>query len=259
MMDHTQLNVLCDIAEQAGDEIMAVYGTEFASWSKDDDSPLTHADLRSDRVIRAGLEAKFPGVFILSEESSSQTQSTGERFFLVDPLDGTKEFLKRNDEFTVNIALIERGVPVAGVVLAPALGQLYFAAAGVGAFRRDAQCEVALRTQQPASPLRVIGSRSHGGDALAAWLLRLSCDHAFVAAGSSLKFCRLAEGQADVYPRLGPTSQWDTAAGQAVLECAGGAVLDASGSDLRYGLQRPILNPDFIALAQRGMDVPAIS
>jgi 3'(2'),5'-bisphosphate nucleotidase len=258
MIDRPQLDMLCDIAQLAGREIMAVYATDFASWSKDDDSPLTQADLRSDRVIREGLEAAFPGVFILSEESTSQAQVTTERFFLVDPLDGTKEFLKRNDEFTVNIALIERGVPVAGVVLAPALGQLYFAAAGLGAFRRDAQGEAALRTQAPASPLRVIGSRSHGGDALAAWLQRLSGDHAFVAAGSSLKFCRLAEGQADVYPRLGPTSQWDTAAGQAVLECAGGAVLDVSGNDLRYGLERPILNPNFIALAQRDMRVPAI-
>ena len=258
MIDRVQLNTLCDIAQQAGREVMAVYGTEFASWSKDDDSPLTHADLRSDRVIREGLEQAFPGVFILSEESSSQAQGTIDHFFLVDPLDGTKEFLKRNDEFTVNIALIERGVPVAGVVLAPALGQLYFGAAAIGAFRRDAQGEAALRTQPPAAPLRVIGSRSHGGEALEAWLKRLTCDHAFVAAGSSLKFCRLAEGQADVYPRLGPTSQWDTAAGQAVLECAGGAVLQASGEDLRYGLQRPILNPHFIALARRGMQVPGI-
>lgn len=258
MIDRIQLETLCDIAQQAGREVMAVYATDFASWSKDDDSPLTQADLRSDRVIRTGLEASFPGVFILSEESSSQAQGATERFFLVDPLDGTKEFLKRNDEFTVNIALIERGVPVAGVVLAPALGQLYFAAAGLGAFRRDARGEVPLRTRQPESVLRVIGSRSHGGDALSNWLQRLACEHTFVPAGSSLKFCRLAEGQADVYPRLGPTSQWDTAAGQAVLECAGGAVLDASGSDLRYGLQRPILNPDFLALAQRGMQVPAL-
>jgi 3'(2'),5'-bisphosphate nucleotidase len=237
---------------------MAVYATDFASWSKDDDSPLTQADLRSDDVIRRGLEAAFPGVFILSEESQPQDVAPRERFFLVDPLDGTKEFLKRNDEFTVNIALIEQGRPVAGVVLAPALGQLYFAAQGLGAFRRTAQGDLGLRTQPPATPLRVIGSRSHGGDALQAWLGKLQCDHAFVAAGSSLKFCRIAEGQADVYPRHGPTSQWDTAAGQAVLECAGGAVLDANGDELRYGTQRPILNPFFMALARRAMQVPPL-
>jgi 3'(2'), 5'-bisphosphate nucleotidase len=258
MLDRAQLDELCEIAQRAGEEVMAVYATEFASWSKDDDSPLTHADLRSDRVIRTGLEAAFAGVFILSEESRSQDATPRERFFLVDPLDGTKEFLKRNDEFTVNIALIERGRAIAGVVLAPALGQLYFGAVGIGAFRRTAQGEVALHTQAPGSPLRVIGSRSHGGDALQAWLERLARPHEFVAAGSSLKFCRIAEGQADVYPRMGPTSQWDTAAGQAVLECAGGAVLDPGGADLRYGLERPILNSWFIALARRGMQVPAL-
>jgi len=201
-------------------------------------------------VIRQELEARFPGVFILSEESVSQgSQQTG-RFFLVDPLDGTKEFLKRNDEFTVNIALVEGGQPVAGVVLAPALGELFYAAAGLGAFKRDGIGTRAIATAKPgpADPLRVIGSRSHGGDKLAIWLAQLKNEHTFVAAGSSLKFCRIAEGQADVYPRFGPTSQWDTAAAQAVLEAAGGAVTDLQGASLRYGLDRPVLNPEFIAL-----------
>jgi len=121
MIDKRQLNTLCDIALRAGDEVMAVYGTDFESWSKDDDSPLTQADLRADAVIRQGLEAAFPGVFILSEESSSKSTAPQHRFFLVDPLDGTKEFLKRNDEFTVNIALVDNGVPIAGVVYAPVL------------------------------------------------------------------------------------------------------------------------------------------
>lgn len=243
------LRVLCDIAQRAGEEVMAVYATDFASWTKDDASPLTQADLRSDEVIRAGLERAFPGVFILSEESTSQAAGPHRRFFLVDPLDGTREFLKRNGEFTVNIALVDDGVPVAGVVVAPALGQAYFGAAGLGSFRRDSHGETALRTQAPAAgaPLRVIGSRSHGGEALSSWLQQLPVPHTFVAAGSSLKFCRIAEGAADVYPRHGPTSQWDTAAGQAVLECAGGQVLDFAREPLRYGLDRPILNPFFIA------------
>ena len=260
MIDRQQLETLCGIARRAGDEVMAVYGTDFASWTKDDHSPLTQADLRSDAVIRQGLEGEFPGVFILSEESSSQTGGPQRRFFLVDPLDGTKEFLKRNDEFTVNIALIDGGVPVAGVVFAPALGQLYFGAAGIGAFRRDAKGEVPLRTQAPAAgqPLRVIGSRSHGGEALSAWLRQLAAPHTFVAAGSSRKFCRLAEGAADLYPRHGPTSQWDTAAAQAVLECAGGAVFDPSGAPLLYGLERPVLNPFFIALAHPGLHYPRL-
>lgn len=260
MITGTELQTLCAIAQRAGDEVMAVYGTDFASWNKDDDSPLTQADLRSDAVIRAGIEREFPGVFILSEESQPQASSAHSRFFLVDPLDGTKEFLKRNDEFTVNIALIEDGVPTAGVVFAPALNQLYFAAAGVGCFRRDTHGEAPLRTRAPRGdePLRVIGSRSHGGEGLSAWLERLAVAHTFVAAGSSLKFCRLAEGAADVYPRHGPTSQWDTAAAQAVLECAGGAVFDAQGRPLRYGLDRPILNPEFLAVCVPSLQVPAL-
>lgn len=261
-IDRRQLDILCAIALAAGREIMEVYRTDFSSVQKDDSSPLTEADLRSDRVIREGLEREFPGVFILSEESSSAAGGTNERFFLVDPLDGTKEFLKRNDEFTVNIAWVEHGVPVAGVVHAPALGELYFAASGLGAWKTQGEGQpVGLRTRAPGpgAPLRVIGSRSHGGEALSKWLQQLTVEHTFVAAGSSLKFCRLAEGKADVYPRLGPTSQWDTAAAQAVLEVAGGAVLDAQGRDLRYGLQRAILNPDFIALADRGMPVPPLA
>jgi 3'(2'),5'-bisphosphate nucleotidase len=262
MIDKKQLTTLCDIALAAGREVMDVYGTDFAHVQKDDDSPLTQADLRADKVICDGLAREFPGVFILSEESSPKASGTHERFFLVDPLDGTKEFLKRNDEFTVNIALVENGVPVAGVVYAPALGELYYGARGLGAWkstRGDAPIE--LRTTAPAqgAPLRVIGSRSHGGEELSRWLQRLPVDHTFVAAGSSLKFCRLAEGAADVYPRLGPTSQWDTAAAQAVLECAGGAVLEAGGGELRYGLERPILNPHFIALADRTMPVPPLA
>jgi len=252
------LQALCDIALAAGREVMAVYATDFASVQKDDKSPLTQADLRSDKVICEGLAREFPGVFILSEESSPTASGTHERFFLVDPLDGTKEFLKRNDEFTVNIALVEGGVPVAGVVYAPALGELYFGAQGLGAWNRVGSGEATpLRTHAPApgAPLRVIGSRSHGGEELSRWLRQLPVEHTFVAAGSWLKFCRLAEGVADVYPRLGPTSQWDTAAAQAVLECAGGAVLDPQGRDLRYGLERAILNPNFIALADRNMPV----
>lgn len=258
MITEQELRTLSDIAVAAGREVMDVYRTDFSSVEKDDKSPLTEADLRSDRVIRAGLERSFPGVFILSEESSSTAPGPQRRFFLVDPLDGTKEFLKRNDEFTVNIALIEDGRAVAGVVLAPALGQLYFASVGTGTFRSDANGELALRTQAPGTPLRVIGSRSHGGEALDTWMAKLGRDHEFVAAGSSLKFCRIAEGHADVYPRLGPTSQWDTAAGQAVLECAGGAVLDARGTAMRYGLDQPVLNPFFIALGRRDLLVPPI-
>jgi 3'(2'), 5'-bisphosphate nucleotidase len=260
-VDRALLRTLCEIADVAGREIMDVYAGDFTAWDKSDTSPLTEADLRADKVIRRGLEAAFPGVFILSEESSSAGAPPVDDFFLVDPLDGTREFIKRNGEFTVNIALIRGGEPVAGVVLAPALREMYFGAQGVGCWTRgnDGDVRLASRRIVPGSPLRVIGSRSHGGDALSAWLDRLTCEHRFVAAGSSLKFCRLAQGQADLYPRLGPTSQWDTAAGQAVLQAAGGVVLDPEGRPLRYGPQRPILNPNFIALADPDFGYPKLS
>jgi 3'(2'), 5'-bisphosphate nucleotidase len=259
-LNPTELAALCAIAQAAGREVMAVYGTDFASWEKDDASPLTQADLRSDAVIREGLEAAFPGLFIWSEESSSAGASPQQTFFLVDPLDGTKEFLKRNDEFTVNIALVHDGEPVAGAVLAPALGELFYAARGLGAWKKTASGTVALKAAGTVSPgpLRVIGSRSHGGEALQAWLARLQHEFSFVAAGSSLKFCRIAEGRADVYPRLGPTSQWDTAAAQAVLQEAGGAVYDPQGRPLRYGRQLPVLNPFFVAVSNPALEYPPL-
>jgi 3'(2'), 5'-bisphosphate nucleotidase len=251
---------LCGIAELAAQEVMAVYAVDIASWSKQDSSPLTNADLRSDAVIRQGLNEAFPGVFILSEESISNQPSDQNTFFLVDPLDGTKEFIQRNGEFTVNIALVHRGEPVAGVVLAPALGELFFAARGLGAWMKTAGnvTPIHVAGHVPGEPLRVIGSRRHNGEAMSTWLARLQCDYRFVAAGSSLKFCRLAQGQADIYPRIGPTSQWDTAAGQAVLEEAGGAVLDPDGQPLAYGLLRPVLNPNFVALADIGLGYPSL-
>ncbi len=260
-LSELQLAEVSAVAEAAGREIMAVYGTDFASWQKDDESPLTQADLRADAEIRKGLEQAFPGVFILSEESSSQGPKGADTFFLVDPLDGTREFLKRNDEFTVNIALVESGEPVAGVVFAPALGELFYAARGLGAWKKVGGIVSRLATAAPsdAAPLRVMGSRSHGGEATDVWLARLDRSYSFVAAGSSLKFCRIAEGRADIYPRLGPTCQWDTAAAHGVLLEAGGTVVDPTGQPLRYGLDRPMLNPHFIALAQPGMKYPSLN
>ena len=255
-MNAQELQTLCQIALAAGREVMAVYRDGGQTWQKEDQSPLTEADLRADRVIRAGLEQHFAGAFVLSEESVSAGARDTSRFFLVDPLDGTKEFVQRNGEFTVNIAWVVDGRPVAGVVFAPALDELFYAAQGVGAFKRDAQGReqaIATAGTVPGGVLRVMGSRSHGGAQLQAWLDGLQQAHSFVAAGSSLKFCRVAEGAADVYPRFGPTSQWDTAAAQAVLEVAGGVVSDMQGQGLRYGLNRSVRNPPFVALAQAGL------
>jgi 3'(2'), 5'-bisphosphate nucleotidase len=244
-----QLATLCDIALEAGRAIMQVYQGEFAAIEKDDASPLTEADLRSDAIIEAGLRAAFPGIAIRSEESLHPVADACDCFFLVDPLDGTKEFIKRNGEFTVNIALVACGYPVAGVVLAPAFNELYFAAPGIGAWKRCAAGETALAVARwdGARSLGIVGSRSHGNAAMDQWLSRLRCQHHFLAAGSSLKFCRLAEGAADLYPRFVPCMQWDTAAGQCILELAGGAVHDLDGQRLRYGLERDLRNPYFIA------------
>ncbi len=261
LVGRPELDALCRIAEAAGREVMAVYASEIATWSKPDASPLTNADLRSDAVIRRELSAAFPGVPIHSEESPADAPGDPEMFFLVDPLDGTREFIQRNGEFTVNIALVQRGEPVAGVVLAPAWGELFFGARDCGAWKKHvgAAVRIHVASRMPGEPLRVIGSRSHGGDALARWLSQLQGAYHFVAAGSSLKFCRLAEGLADIYPRIGPTCQWDTAAGQAVLQAAGGAVLDPGGRPLAYGLLRPVLNPNFVALSGLGLDFPPIN
>lgn len=256
-LSELQLGTLCRIAEAAGREILAVYEQGGEVWEKADASPLTEADLRADRVIRAGLEQHFPGTFILSEESRSSGNSGDAPFFLVDPLDGTKEFIKRNGEFTVNIAWIADGQPAAGVVFAPALDELFYAGVGLGAWKRDKSGlhPIVVSSRAEEQPLRVIGSRSHGGEKLSEWLSSLSSSYSFVAAGSSLKFCRIAEGGADIYPRFGPTSQWDTAAAQCVLEIAGGSVSDLDGEPLRYGLDRPLLNPEFIAAASPGQSL----
>ena len=255
-----QLEDICRVAQLAGREVMDVYRQDFAVWEKADSSPLTLADTRSDAVIREQLTQAFPGIHIWSEESSSGDAAQPATFFLVDPLDGTREFLKRNDEFTVNIALVHQGKPIAGVVLAPASGELFFAARGRGAWAQVGGERTTLRGERTdaAAALRVMGSRSHGGAAVDAWLAKLDGPYEFVAAGSSLKFCRLAQGRADIYPRLGPTSQWDTAAAQAVLEQAGGAVLDPQGCALRYGLDLPVLNPHFVALRDPAIRYPPL-
>lgn len=246
----TLLDNLERIAREAGVGVMEVYRGDYAAWTKEDNSPLTEADLRADRIIVTGLTEAYPELPILSEESANGIEANyNGAFFLVDPLDGTKEFLKRNDEFTVNIALVHDGHAVAGVVYAPALNVLYLAGRGLGAWRKDAEGSHELRVTKhnPDQSLQIIGSRSHAGEGMGAWLEALGRPYTLVSAGSSLKICRVAEGAADIYPRFVPTSQWDTAAGQCVLEVAGGEMLAFDGNLLRYGLQLPILNPYFFA------------
>lgn len=240
------------LAKDAAARILAVYDTAFDVAHKADASPLTEADLASHHCIVAGLERLTPDIPILSEESAHEVpwgvRREWPRLWLVDPLDGTREFVKRNGEFTVNIALIEDGVAVFGVIQQPTTGALWHGAQDAGAFRREGDTDLALRTRgQPSSPLRVAASRSHRDARTEAFLLRMG-DTEPLAQGSSLKFCRIAEGAMDVYPRFGPTSEWDTAAGQAIVDAAGGCVIDPRGRPLRYNQRDTILNGDFLAL-----------
>ena len=238
------------LAHRAGEAILEVYAGEFDVTLKGDDSPLTVADLRSHRIIAAGLAALTPSVPVISEEAATvplAERGAWEWVWLVDPLDGTKEFVSRNGEFTVNIALVHRQAPVLGVLHVPLTGTTWQAAAGLGAFRLDrdgTRTPVHVR-RSIADPARVVGSRSHRGGGLDALLERLG-PHEFRPLGSASKFGLVADGTADVYPRLGPTSVGDTAAGPAIIEVAGGLVVGRDGRPLRYNARETLLNPDFI-------------
>lgn len=236
------------IARAAGAAIMAVYESDdFNVQRKSDDSPLTKADLAAHKVICEGLRALETQYPIISEESSDISWEQRKhwcRYWLVDPLDGTKEFIKRNGEFTVNIALIEKGVPVMGVVYAPVLDAMYTGERDMGAFLNDKPIKVTVNA--PAT-LRVVGSRSHPSQDTTDWLDALGKPYEMVPMGSSLKICLVAEGEADIYPRLGPTCEWDTAAAHAVLSAAGGEITTITGDPLLYNQKEDYLNPHFIA------------
>lgn len=240
------------LAQKAAEAIMDIYQAEELSWTlKCDASPVCQADLLAHEILLAGLAELTPGLAVVSEEGSDSVpvRPIAGQFWLIDPLDGTKEFISRNDEFTVNVALVDDGRPVFGVVVAPALRQTYWGAAGFGAFRVEPDGSVEIQVAQVAAgnPLRVVASKSHLNKETQEFIASLgACE--LVQAGSSLKICRIAEGVADIYPRLGPTCEWDTAAAQAVLEAAGGIVCDLSRQALCYG-KPDIRNPFFIASA----------
>ena len=251
---------LIALARDAARVIMTVYASDFAVRDKADLSPVTEADELAEKVILAGLARHFPGTPVIAEEqvAAGRKAEAAETFFLVDPLDGTKEFLSRNGEFTVNIALVSKGVPVAGVVYAPATQQFFWGERGKGAafqsFAVDdavADCawqKITVR-KPPRDGLTVLASRSHRDAETENYLAGLRVK-SLVSAGSSLKFCLVAKGEADLYPRFGRTMEWDTAAGQAVLEAAGGKVTDVAGAPLLYGkAERGFDNPAFIASA----------
>ena len=241
------LEQICQLAREAGDAIMHVYNgaAPLDVSHKSDDSPVTAADLAAHKIIIQGLSQLSPDVPVLSEEDPPawEVRQNWQRYWLVDPLDGTKEFLKRNGEFTVNIALIERGKPVLGVVYAPALGVMYSAAEGK-AWKEESGQRVQIQAQDARPPLVVV-SRSHGNDDEMKEYLKQLGEHQTIATGSSLKFCLVAEGKAQLYPRFGPTNIWDTGAGHAVAMAAGAHVHDWQGKTLDYAPRESFLNPGF--------------
>jgi 3'(2'), 5'-bisphosphate nucleotidase len=243
------LDPVIQIAYQAGKAIMEVYDAGFSIEKKSDHTPVTEADMAADKVIESALKELTPHLPILTEEAKPTPYSerqTWSRYWLIDPLDGTREFIKRNGEFTVNIALIDGDESVMGVVYAPVVGVLYYAAKGQGAFKQESTNEPkAIHVREKCSRKTVVAcGRSHPTEEIINFLANLG-EHEIIRVGSALKSCLVAEGKADLYARLGPTSEWDTAAAQCVVEEAGGAITDTAMQRLRYNTKDDLLNPHF--------------
>jgi len=254
----TLLPEVCALAHEAGRRILEIYATDFAVTDKEDASPLTAADMAAHHAIVEGLARLTPDIPLLSEESAAipfEERALWQDYWLIDPLDGTREFVKRNGEFTVNIALIHAHNPVLGVVQVPVSGLCYYACAGGGAFKQlPGEAPQAIHVRPLGDgPVIVAGSRSHRGESLNNFLERIG-PHEIVSMGSSLKTCLVAEGRADIYPRLGPTSEWDTAAAHCVVVEAGGAVTDTQLQALRYNTKASLLNPHFLVFGDTSRD-----
>lgn len=238
------IEILCDIARKAGKEIMEIYNKDFSVDFKEDNSPLTEADRKANAVIISELKTHFPEIPVISEEITTipfSERKEWKRFFLVDPLDGTKEFIKKNGEFTVNIAYVENGFVLKGVVYIPVADVCYFSN-GEKSYKNTYD----IKCQDEHVPSRVVASRSHFSDETKTYVESLEKKYELVSIGSSLKICLVAEGVADIYPRFGPTMEWDTAAAHAVIKGAGGNVFDLEGNELRYG-KEDLHNPFFVA------------
>lgn len=262
LIQHDQLASLVPeilrIAAEAGEKILEVYNTDFTVKSKEDNSPLTAADMAAHKHICNRLKALTPATPILSEESASipyEERQSWQQYWLVDPLDGTREFIKRNGEFTVNIALIEDDRSILGVIYIPVTAEGYSASLGSGASKHDSEGNtVSIQVAKTADEtITVAGSRSHGNERLKEFIASLN-DPEVLSIGSSMKFCLIAEGKADIYPRFGPTSEWDTAAAQCIVEEAGGMVVDTAFNRLRYNTKESLLNPAFLVIADPDFD-----
>ncbi len=256
-----ELTKLCEkaseIAIKAGNEILKVYETAFSVEHKDDKSPLTAADMASHNTICKGLSELSVNYPILSEESAAidfSERKNWETYWLVDPLDGTREFIKRNGEFTVNIALIHQQKPIIGVVYVPVSQTNYYGIQGLGAFKQEGNNKSKISTRNTdINQLAVAGSRSHGNERQQAFMKNIG-EAEILAVGSSLKFCLVAEGKVDIYPRFGPTSEWDSAAAQCVVEQAGGIVTTMDLKPLIYNSKESLLNPEFLVIADANFD-----
>jgi 3'(2'), 5'-bisphosphate nucleotidase len=246
---------LVGVARLAGAEILKVYGEDFTATRKEDQSPVTAADLAAEAVILAALRRVSPHVPVIAEEDAQKhglPERAPDRFWLVDPLDGTKEFVARNGEFTVNIALVERGVPVLGIIHVPVLGETYRGYSGLAQRSVKGEPFKPIHARKPPVQGAIMAiSRTHATKELVKIEDLGEPIQGTIVAGSSLKFCRIAEGVADIYPRYGPTMEWDTAAGQAILQAAGGSVRTLDGHKLLYG-KAGFRNPHFIARGHRG-------
>ena len=247
---------ICNISIRAGNEILKYYTDDIEVTHKDDLSPLTKADLASNNIIIDSLNSLDTNIPILSEESlvNWETRKNWNKYWLVDPLDGTKEFIKKNGEFTVNIALIENNNPILGVIFAPAKSLIYFAQKGYGSFTENTSVELnsldeatQISVFKQSDPVRIIGSRSHSNNSFTTWVNEKFPNAQIIQAGSSLKFCLIADGNADIYPRFGPTSEWDIAAGHIILNEAGGKILTLDNKEIFYNQKESVLNPEFIA------------
>ncbi|MGB5444485.1 MAG: 3'(2'),5'-bisphosphate nucleotidase CysQ [Psychromonas sp.] len=235
------------IARLAGEAILQIYQRDFDVQLKADTSPLTEADLAAHEIIMQGLAELTPEIPVLSEEDANvdwSVRQTWQQYWLVDPLDGTKEFIKKNGEFTVNIALIENGKPILAVVYAPVLDKLYFSNKSQAFLTTAEKANIPLQVCHNTERLKVLVSRSHPSAGILAYLDKLG-NHETLAVGSSLKFCLIAEGLANLYPRLGPTMEWDTAAGHCIAEKAGARVCELDGQPLVYNQKESLLNPFF--------------
>ena len=242
---------LIDVSKAAGHAIMDIYNTNFEVQSKKDETPITKADLISNKIICESLGKINPNIPILSEESSNISYSERSKwndYWLVDPLDGTKEFIKKNDEFTTNIALIRNNAPVFGIIHIPATNQTYWGSVTGGSYYLEGDTyseRVKISVSHSQSNLRIVCSRSHPTGELEELLAKLD-NYELVRTGSSIKFCLIANGNADCYPRLGPTSEWDTAAGEIIARSAGANIVSFDDKPLKYNLRNSYLNPHFL-------------